>query len=192
MILLALLAAAAFDLAPSRISGDQLDRCRVDETLPLGRGTVEKRSCAPSLDAETARKRCKDAARHNSLPAGVNEDNCLDEYTRGHFLFRGELKEVIVGRRRDGRPVVVFKVPEGDHLITFQHFADAVLIGVGGAKSVHYAVATTRGVLKAPPLGDPEEIRDVRVVGGRVRVTGRARAMYIDLVPGTDQLLIRR
>ena len=30
------------------------------------------------------------------------------------------------------------------------------------------------------------------VIGGRIRVTGRARAMYIDLVPGTDQLLIRK
>jgi hypothetical protein len=192
MILLPLLAAAAFDLAPSRVTGDQVSRCRVDETLPLGRGTVEKRSCGPSLDAESARKRCKEAARHNSLPSGVTEETCLDEYTRGHFLFRGELKELIVGRRKDGRPVVVFKVPEGDQLVTFQHFADAVLIGVGGGRSFHYAVATTRGVLKAPPLGDPEEIRDVTVIGGRIRVTGRARAMYIDLVPGTYQLLIRK
>lgn len=192
ILLLPLLAAASFDLAPVRVTGDQVGRCRVDETLPLGRGTVEKRSCPPSLDTESATKRCKDAARHNSLPAGVSRDNCLDEYTRGHFLFRGETKELIVARRRDGRPVVVFRVPEGDHLATFQHFADAVLIGVGGGKSFHYAVATTRGVLKAPDLGDPEEIRDVNVIGGRIRVTGRARAMYIDLVPGTYQLLIRR
>jgi len=192
MILLSLFAAVAFDLAPTRVTSEQVNRCRVDETLPLGRGTMEKRSCGPSLDAETARKRCKEAARHNSLPAGVTKENCLDEYTRGHFLFRGELKELIVGRRPDGRPVVVFKVPEGDQLVTFQHFADAVLIGVGGGKSFHYAVATTRGVLKAPPLGDPEEIRDVTVIGGHIRLTGRARAMYIDLVPGTFQLLIRK
>jgi len=32
----------------------------------------------------------------------------------------------------------------------------------------------------------------VSVIGGRIRVTGRARAMYIDLVPGTDRLLIRK
>jgi len=32
----------------------------------------------------------------------------------------------------------------------------------------------------------------VTVVGGRIRVTGRARAMYIDLVPGTNELLIRK
>ena len=88
--------------------------------------------------------------------------------------------------------MVVFKVPEGDQLIAFQHFADAVLIGVGRGKSFHYAVATTRGVLKAPPLGDPEDIRDVSVIGGRIRVTGRARAMHIDLVPGTYRLLIRK
>ena len=42
MILLPLLAAAAFDLAPSRVTADQVRKCRVDETLPLGRGTVEK------------------------------------------------------------------------------------------------------------------------------------------------------
>jgi len=192
MILLALLAAAAFDLAPTRVTSDQVNRCRVDETLPLGRGRVEKRSCGPSLDWETARKRCKEAARHDSLPAGVTGDNCMDEYTRGHFLFRGELKELIIGRRQDGTAVVVFKVPEGEQLVAFQHFADAVLIGVGGGKSLHYAVATTRGILKAPPLGNPEDIRDVTVVGGRIRVTGRARAMYIDLVPGTFELLIRK
>ena len=192
MILLALLAAAAFDLAPTRVTSDQVNRCRVDETLPLGRGRVEKRSCGPSFDWETARKRCKEAARHDSLPAGVTGDNCMDEYTRGHFLFRGELKELIIGRRQDGTAVVVFKIPEGEQLVAFQHFADAVLIGVGGGKSLHYAVATTRGILKAPPLGNPEDIRDVTVVGGRIRVTGRARAMYIDLVPGTNELLIRK
>lgn len=192
MILLALLAAAAFDLAPSRVSADQLKRCRVDETLPLGRGTAEKLSCGPSLDAEAARKRCKDAARHRSLPQGVTEENCPDEYARGHFLFRGELKELIIARRKDGKPVTVFKVPEGENLTAFQHFADAVLIGVGGGRSFHYAVISTRGVLKAPDLGDPEEIRDVSVIGGRIRVTGRARAMFIDLVPGTYRLLVRR
>ncbi len=192
MILLPLLAAAAFDLAPTRITADQLHKCRVDETLPLGSGTVEKRSCPPSLDPETARKRCKDAARRNSLPAGVTSDNCLEEYARGHFLFRGETKELIVARRKSGMPVAVFKVPEGEQLNVFQHFGAAVLIGVGGGKRHHYAVATTSGVLKAPDLGDPEEIRDVIIVGGRVRVRGRARAMYIDLVPGPNNQLVRR
>jgi hypothetical protein len=192
MILLALLAAAAFDLAPSRVTADQLKRCRIDETLPLGHGTAQKLTCGPSLDPETARKRCKDAARHHSLPQGVTEENCTDEYARGHFLFRGELKEAIVARRKDGKPVAVFKVPEGENLTAFQHFADAVVIGVGGGRSFHYAVVSTRGVLKPPDLGDPDEIRDVAVIGGRIRVTGRARAMYIDLVPGTHRLLIRR
>ncbi|MGZ6124026.1 MAG: hypothetical protein ACXWLR_03645 [Myxococcales bacterium] len=192
MILPVLLAAAAFDLAPSRVTADQLKRCRVDETLPLGHGIAQKLSCGPSLDAEAARKRCKEAARHHSLPQGVTEENCLDEYARGHFLFRGELKELIVARRKDGRPVAVFKVPEGENLAAFQHFADAVLIGVGGGRSFHYAVVSSRGVLEAPDLGDPDEIREVNVIGGRIRVTGRARAMYIDLVPGTYRLLIRR
>ena len=192
MILLPLLAAAAFDLTPTRITSDQLQRCRVDETLPLGSGTVEKRSCPASLDPETARKRCKDGARRNSLPAGVTGDTCLDEYARGHFLFRGETKELVVARRKSGMPVAVFKIPEGEQLNAFQHFGAAVLIGVGGGKRYHYAVATTSGVLKAPDLGDPEEIRDVIIVGGRVRVRGRARAMYIDLVPGPNNQLIRK
>ena len=192
MILLPLLAAAAVDLAPARVTADQVKKCRVDETLPMGRGTAQKLSCGAWLDAEAARRRCKDAASHNSLPQGVTEDNCADEYLKGHFHFRGEVKELIVARRKDGRAVAAFKVPEGESLAAFQHFADAVLIGIGGGRSFHYAVVTSRGILKAPDLGDPEEIRDVSVFGGRIRVTGRARAMFIDLVPGTYQLLIRR
>jgi len=192
MILLTLLAAAAFDLAPARVTAEQVKRCRVDETLPLGRGTAQKLSCGPSLDPDSAARRCREAARHNSLPQGVTADNCADEYAKGHFHFRGEVKELVIGRRKDGRAVAAFKVPEGETLVAFQHFADAVLIGIGGGRSFHYAVVTTRGVLKAPDLGDPEEIRDVSVIGGRIRVTGRARAMYIDLVPGTYRLLIRR
>jgi hypothetical protein len=192
MILLALLSAASFDLAPSRVTGDQVKKCRVDETLPLGRGTVEKRTCPPSLDAEAARKRCKESSRKNSLPAGVSGETCEQEYARGHFLFRGELKELIVARRKDGMPVAVFKVPEGEQVTVFQHFGESVLIGVGGGKRFHYAVANSRGVLKAPDLGDPEEIRDVSIAGGRIRVRGRARAMYIDLVPGPNQTLVRK
>lgn len=192
MILLPLLAAAAFDLAPSRVTADQLNRCLVDETLPLGRGTIEKRSCGPSLDPETARKRCKEGARRNSLPSGVTAENCPDEYARGHFLFRGETKELIVARRKDGMPVSVFRVPEGDHLSMFQHFGNAAIIGVGGGKRFHYAVVTTAGVLKAPDLGDAEDIRDVSIVGGRIRVRGRARAMFIDLVPGPNGQLIKK
>ena len=68
----------------------------------------------------------------------------------------------------------------------------AALIGVGGGKRLHYAVVTTAGALKAPDLGDPEEIRDVSIVGGRIRIRGRARAMYIDLVPGPNGQLIRK
>ncbi|HTO99126.1 MAG TPA: hypothetical protein VMK66_18875 [Myxococcales bacterium] len=192
MILLPLLAAAAFDLAPSKVTADEIKRCRVDETLPLGSGTAQKLSCGPSLDPETAARRCQESARRHSLPQDITEENCAREYAAGHFLFRGELRELIVARRKDGRTVAAFKVPEGEGLAAFQHFADAVLIGVGGERHFHYAVVTTRGVLKAPELGDPEEIRDVSVVGGRIRVIGKARAMYIDLVPGTHRLLIRR
>lgn len=192
MILLAILAAASFDLTPSRVTSDQIKSCRVDETIPLGSGTAEKRSCGPSLEGETVLKKCKDAARHNSLPQGVTEEGCPAEYARGHFLFRGETKEVVVARRKDGRAVAAFRILEGDQLAAFQHFGEAVLVGVGGGHRFHYAVVSTRGVLKAPDLGDPEEIRDVSVVGGRIRVTGRARAMYIDLVPGERELRITR
>ena len=59
------------------------------------RGTAQKLSCGAWLDAEAARRRCKDAASHNSLPQGVTEDNCADEYLKGHFHFRGEVKELI-------------------------------------------------------------------------------------------------
>jgi hypothetical protein len=157
MILLPLLAAAAFDLAPSRVTADQVKKCRVDETLPLGRGTLEKLSCGPSLDPEAARKRCKEGSR-----------------------------------RKDGKPVAVFKILEGDSLSVLQHFGSAALIGVGGGKRLHYAVVTTGGALKAPDLGDPEEIRDVSIIGGRIRIRGRARAMYTDLVPGPNGQLIRK
>jgi hypothetical protein len=192
MILLPLIAAAAFDLAPTRVTADQVKRCRVDETLPLGGGTVEKMSCPPSLDPDAARKRCREGARRNSLPAGVTEDNCLDEYARGHFLFRGETKELVIARRRNGSAVAVFRVPEGEQLSVLQHFGSSALIGVGGGKRMHYAVVSTSGVLKAPDLGDPEEIRDVTVVGGRIRVRGRARAMVVELVPGPNNELVRK
>ncbi|HZX97146.1 MAG TPA: hypothetical protein VFE90_21700 [Myxococcales bacterium] len=192
MTLLLLLAAASFDLPSSRVTAEQVRSCRVDETLPLGGGIAEKRSCGPSMNAEAAQKKCKEAARHDGLPEGITADNCVAEYARGHFLFRGELKELIVARRRDGSAVAVFKVPEGEELAAFQHFADAVLVGIGGGRRFHYAVVSTRGILKAPNLGDPEEIRDVSVVGGRIRVTGRARAMFIDLVPGQHELRITR
>jgi hypothetical protein len=192
MILLPLLAAAAFDLAPVRVTAEQVKRCFVDETLPLGKGTVQKLSCPPSLDPDAAKKRCREAARRNTLPAGVNEDNCLDEYARGHFLFRGETKELVIARRKDGQAVVVFRVPEGEQLTMLQHFGSSALVGVGGGKRIHYAVVNTSGVLKAPDLGDPEEIRDVVVVGGRIRVRGRARAMVVELVPGPNNQLVRR
>ncbi len=192
MILFALLAAASFDLAPSRVTADQIRNCRVDETIPLGSGTAEKRSCGPWLDAQTVLKKCKDAARHGSLPVDVTEEACPAEYARGHFLFRGELKELVVARRKDGRAVATFKVPEGEQLAAFQHFGSAVLVGIGAARRYHYAVVSTTGVLKAPDLGDPEEIRDVSVVGGRIRVRGKARAMFIDLVPGQHELRIVR
>jgi len=68
----------------------------------------------------------------------------------------------------------------------------SALVGVGGGKRIHYAVVNTSGVLKAPDLGDPEEIRDVVVIGGHLRVRGRARAMVVELVPGPNNQLVRR
>jgi hypothetical protein len=190
MILLALLAAAAFDLPPARVSARQVEHCRVDETLPLGTGTVEKLSCRGSLDYETLGKRCQEGARHDTLPPGVTAENCADEYARGHFLFRGEPKELVIARRRDGTPVVVFRILEGDTLTTLQHFANAALVGVRSGGNFHYAVITTRGILKAPYLGNAEDITEVTVVGGRVRVFRRGRTM--DLVPGSEGWLVRK
>ena len=188
----ALLAAAAFTLEPSRVSAAQLKNCIVDETIPLGSGTAQKLSCRASLDQETAARRCRDAARHDALPEDVTKESCPADYARGKFLFPGEMKEVVIARRNNGAAIAAFKVPQGDTLIAFQHFGEAVLIGVGDKRMARFAVISTRGILKAPDLGDPSEIRDVSVVGSRIRVTGRARAMYIDLVPGTHELRVVR
>lgn len=192
MILLSLLAAVAFDLSPSRVTAAEIKGCLVDETIPLGSGTAQKLSCPSTLAPEAVQKRCKDAARHDALPEDVTAESCPGEHARGHFLFRGELKELIVARRKDGSAVAAFKVLEGDQLAAFQHFGEAVLVGIGAGSSFHYAVVSTRGVLRPPDLGDPEEIRDVSVVGDRLRVTGKARAMFIDLVPGKSTLRVTR
>lgn len=181
---------APFDLAPTDLRRAEIDSCRVEETLAMGGGTAEMRSCPPRLDAETARGRCKDSAQQNSLPQGVTPESCLADYQRGKFLFRGELKEVIVARRRDGARVAVFKVLEGDVLATFQPVGDAVLVGVGGGDHVRYAVISARGVLRAPPLGD--EAVEVEVAHGRIRVTGKARAMQVDLIPHNGRLRVER
>jgi len=45
-----------FDLVPSQVRAD-LEKCRVEETLPMGRGTAEKRRCGGMLDAEAAIRR---------------------------------------------------------------------------------------------------------------------------------------
>ncbi|HET7786991.1 MAG TPA: hypothetical protein VFL36_13555 [Myxococcales bacterium] len=192
MIVLSLLAAVAFDLSPSRVTAAEIKGCLVDETIPLGSGTAQKLSCPSTLVPEAVQKRCKEAARHDALPEDVTAESCPGEHARGHFLFRGELKELIVARRKDGSAVAAFKVLEGDQLAAFQHFGEAVLVGIGAGSSFHYAVVSTRGVLRAPDLGDPEEIRDVSVVGDRLRVTGKARAMFIDLVPGKSTLRVTR
>lgn len=192
MMLLPLLAAVAFDLPPSRVTQAEVESCLVDETIPLGNGTAQKLSCRSRLDPAAVQAKCKEAARHDALPQDVTAGDCPAEHARGHFLFRGELKELILARRKDGSRVAAFKVLEGDQLAAFQHFGEAVLVGIGAGNSFHYAVISTRGVLKAPDLGDPEEIRDVSVVGGRLRVTGKARAMFIDLVPGKRELRITR
>jgi len=192
MILLPLLAAAAFDLPPARVGARQVDHCRVDETLPLGTGIVQKLSCRGALDWESLGKRCQDGARRNTLPPGITPESCMDEYSKGHFLFRGETKELVIARRKDGMPVVVFRIPDGDTLTTLHHFANAVLVGVRSGQRIHYAVATSRGVLKPPDLGNPDDIRDVTVVGSRVRVWRRGKGSYVDLVLGPDGQLVRK
>lgn len=179
-----------FDLAPDEVRGAEIAGCRVEETLPMGGGTAEKRRCPGRLDPESAERRCKDAARHDSLPQGVSAESCLGEYQRGRFLFPGELKEVIVARRRDGQRVAAFEVLEGDTLATFQTVGDAVIIGVGGGDRVHYAVVSARGLLRAPRLGNGA--REVEVAGGRIRVTGKSRTLPVDLVPRNGELQVEK
>jgi len=181
---------APFDLAPNDLRGAEIKGCLVEETIPMGGGIAEKRRCPGRLDAENARRRCKDAARHNSLPSGVTAESCLAEYQRGRFLFAGELREVIVARRRDGTRVATFEILEGDVLANFQPVGDAILVGVGGGDRVHYAVVSWRGVLRAPPLGD--EAVEVEVARGRIRVIGKARAMQVDLIPQNGQLRVEK
>jgi hypothetical protein len=85
--------------------------------------------------------------------------------------------------------VAAFKVLEGEQIAAFQHFGEAVLVGIGAGTSYHYAVVSTRGLLKAPELG---EIRDVSVVGARLRVTGKEHAVFLDVVPDKRELRIAR
>jgi len=176
-----------FDLVPNQLSNEEVAACRVEETIGMGSGVAEKRSCPPRLDVETARRRCKSSA----LPRGVTAQSCLDDYQHGKFFFPGEIKEVIVARRRDGTRVAAFEILEGDLLATFQPVGDAVLVGVGGGGDrVRYAVISGRGLLKAPPLGD--EAVDVEVAHGRIRVTGKARAMQVDLIPQNGELRVEK
>jgi hypothetical protein len=185
MMLLALLAAVAFDLQPARVTQAEREGCLVDETIPLGGGTAQKLSCPSRLDPKTVESKCK----HDALPEDMTVEQCPGEHARGHFLFRGELKELILARRKDGSRVAAFKVLEGEQIAAFQHFGEAVLVGIGAGSSYHYAVVSTRGVLKAPDLG---EIRDVSVVGARLRVTGKERAVFLDVVPDKRELRIAR
>jgi hypothetical protein len=189
MILLPLLAAIAFDLQPARVTPAEVDGCRVDETIPLGNGTAQKLSCPSRLDAAAVQAKCKEAARHHALPQDVTGEQCPDEHARGHFLFRGELKELILARHKDGSRVAAFKLLEGDQLAAFQHFGEAVLVGIGAGNSFHYAVISTRGVLKAPDVG---EIRDVSVTGARLRIAGKGGAVFLDVVPDRRELRVER
>lgn len=175
-----------FDLEPSELS-PEVAQCRVEETLPMGRGTAEKRRCDGMLDVETATDRCKDASRHDALPQGVTKESCLADYQHGKFLFPGEVREVIIARRRDGKTVATFQVLQGDLLATFQPVGDAVLIGVTVGDRVSYAVVSSHGILKAPRLG--EEAVDVDVSRGRIRVTGKSRALHVELVPQNGKLV---
>ena len=179
-----------FDLVPSEVRAADLERCRVEETLPMGAGTAQKLSCGGTLDAEGASARCKDADRHDALPKGVTLKSCVADYQAGRFLFRGELKEIIVARRRDGKLAAAFQILEGELTATFQPVGDAVLVGITSGDRVQFAVVSSRGILKAPPLGD--EAVDVEVAHGRIRVTGKARAMQVDLIPHDGALKVER
>lgn len=175
-----------FDLVTSPLRESEIAACRLEETVPMGGGTAEKRTCPGRLEGEPLRLRCKEAARHDQLPRGATAESCAADYQRGRFLFAGERKEIVVARRRDGKRVAAFEILEGDLLATFSPVGDAVLIGVGGGERVRYAVVSSRGLLRAPPLGD--EAVEVSVAHGRIRVTGKARAMQVDLVPQNGAL----
>jgi hypothetical protein len=179
-----------FDLVPNETRPDEIAACRVEETLLMGAGVAEKRTCPPRLDAENARRRCKDMARHNALPHGVTGDSCLADYQNARFYFPGELKELITARRRDGATVATFEVLEGDILATFSPVSEGVLVGVGGGDRVHYAVVTSRGLLRAPSLG--EEAVEAEAVHGRIRVYGKARAMQVDLTIQNGKLQVEK
>jgi len=88
-------------------------------------------------------------------------------------------------------PADKYEILEGDILANFQPVGDAILVGVGGGGDrVHYAVVSSRGVLRAPPLGD--EAVEVEVARGRIRVIGKARAMQVDLIPQNGQLRVEK
>lgn len=179
-----------FDLAPSEVRQADVDRCVVEETLPMGSGTAQKLSCGGTLTGEAVQRRCKDADKRDQLPKGVTLKTCPAEYAAGRFLFRGELKEIIVARRRDGRVVAAFQIDEGDLTATFQPVGDAVLVGITAGDRVQYAVVSSAGILRAPPLGD--EAVEVEANRGRVRVIGKARAMQVDLIPHNGKLEVER
>ncbi len=179
-----------FDLVPNQTRPDEIAACRVEETILMGAGVAEKRTCPPSVDAETVRRRCQEMTGSNALPQGVTEKSCVDDHRKGRFLFPGELKEVIVARRRDGKQVAAFEVLEGDTLATFSPVGEAVLVGVGGGDRVHYAVVSARGLLRAPSLG--EEAVEAEAVGGRIRVYGKARAMQVDLSIQNGKLRVEK
>src|SRR5207244_1918086 len=94
---------------------------------------------------------------------------------------------------RAGSPtsdLVPGQVLEGDLLGTFQPVGDAVLVGVSVGDRVAFAVVSSHGILKAPPLG--KEAVDVDVAHGRIRVTGKAHAMQVYLVPQNGQLRVEK
>ena len=74
-----------------------MDKCRVDETLPLGRGTVEKRTCPPSLDADSLRKRCKELRYLLEFFAGLYDKATykafVDELKRLQRAFADDVKQ---------------------------------------------------------------------------------------------------
>jgi hypothetical protein len=181
---------APFDLAPVALHTALVRACRLEETLPMGRGTAVKFRCAGMLDPETARKRCREAAKNDALPEGVTEESCLSEYARGRFLFPGEVRELVIARNRRSKPVAAFEVLEGDSLVAFAPVGDAVLVGIGDSQRVRFAVVSVTGILRAPRLG--KDAVDVQASGGRIRITGRASAMQVYLAPQNGRLRVVR
>ena len=48
-----------FDLVPAELREAEIAACRLEETIPMGTGVAEKRTCPGRLGGEPLRQRCR-------------------------------------------------------------------------------------------------------------------------------------